>query len=296
MRTQIAPKVQFDNIQIGFSGASEPGEAIDPRVGTALHKAGFWTPVYISITPGPDGIETGKVIVEAIDNDDVQNRYTIPFPRGGLPEKEPFTFLTYTKPSGLHEKITVTIEADGKRFEKEQSCESLGPGDVLYLTVGSRLPHLRHALAPQSGEPSIVSQARFAYVDRDLQALPNRWFGYSSVDLLVLTTGNRDFTSLLLYERENRKEALAEWVRRGGRLVLSFGRNQDMIPELLQRFQMDLPVSFKGPLALPSLPAIQAWLPPATPPLENTAAHGKRVKSRPSKLLGWSASRKASWR
>src|SRR3984893_8084353 len=174
-RAQVAPKVQFDNIQIGFSGAAEPGEVIDPRIGAALHKAGIWTPVYVSITAGPDGITTGKVVIEATDNDDVQNRYTIPFPRGGLPEKEPFTFLTYTKPSGLQEKITVTIEADGKRFEKEQTVQSLGPGDVLYLTVGSRLPHLRQALAPQNAEPSAVSQVRFAYVDREVQALPNRW-------------------------------------------------------------------------------------------------------------------------
>ena len=189
-----------------------------------------------------------------------------------MPEKEPFTFLTYTKPSGLQEKITVTIEADGKRFEKEQTVQSLSPGDVLYLTVGSRLPHLRQALAPQNAEPSVVSQVRFAYVDREVQALPNRWFGYSPVDLLLLTTGNRDFISLLLNERENRKEALAEWVRRGGHLVISCGRNQDMVPELLHRLQMDLPVSFKGPLAVQSLPAVQAWLPPATPPLENTGS------------------------
>jgi hypothetical protein len=269
-RAQVAPKVQFDNIQVGFSGAAEPGEVIDPRIGAALHKAGIWTPVYVSITAGPDGIQTGKVIIEATDNDDVQNHYTVPFPRGGLPEKEPFTFLTYTKASSLHGKITVTVEADGKRFEKEHTYESLIPGDVLYLTVGSRLSGLRRALTPQNAESTAIAQTRFAYVDRDVQALPDHWFGYSPVDLLILTTGNRDFTSLLLNERENRKEALAEWVRRGGRLVLSFGRNQDMVPELLQRLQMDLPVVLRGPMALPNLHAVQGWL-PGTPPLENAA-------------------------
>jgi hypothetical protein len=271
-RAQVAPKVQFDNIQVGFSGAAEPGEVIDPRVGSALHKAGVWTPVHVSITAGPDGIQTGKVVIEATDNDDVQNHYTVPFPRGGLPEKEPFTFLTYTKASSLHGKITVTVEADGKRFEKEHTYESLIPGDVLYLTVGSRLSGLRRALTPQNAESTAI-QTRFAYVDRDVQALPDHWFGYSAVDLLILTTGNRDFTSLLLNERENRKEALAEWVRRGGRLVLSFGRNQDMIPELLQRLQMDLPVILRGPMALPGLPAVHDWLPSATtiPPLVNAA-------------------------
>jgi hypothetical protein len=278
-RAQVAPKVQFDNIHVGFSGAAEPGEVVDPRIGTGLHKAGIWTPVYVSITAGPDGIQKGKVVVEATDNDDVQNHYTVPFPRGGLPEKEPFTFLTYTKASSLHGKITVTVEADGKRFEKEHTYESLVPGDVLYLTVGSRLSGFRRALTAQNAESAALARTRFAYVDRDVQALPDRWFGYSSVDMLILTTGNRDFTSLLLNERENRKEALAEWVRRGGKLVLSFGRNQDMIPELLQRLQMDLPVALRGPVALPELQAVPRWISEAsqtaTPPLAN-AARGKQ--------------------
>jgi hypothetical protein len=282
---QVAPKVQFDDIKIGFSGAAEPGEVIDPRIGSALHKAGIWTPVYVSITAGPDGIQTGKVTIEATDNDDVQNHYTVPFPRGGLPEKEPFTFLAYTKASSLHGKITVTVEADGKRFEKEHTYESLAPGDALYLTVGSRLSGLRRALTPQSAESTALAQTRFAYVDRDLQALPDHWFGYSPVDLLILTTGNRDFTSLLLNERENRKEALAEWVRRGGRLVLSFGRNQDMIPELLQRLQMDLPVTLRGPVSLPELSAVSGWISDATstatPSLANAPPRGKRGQPPP---------------
>jgi hypothetical protein len=278
-RAQVAPKVQFDNIHVGFSGAAEPGEVVDPRIGVGLHKAGIWTPVYVSITAGPDGIQTGKVIVEATDNDDVQNHYTVPFPRGGIPEKEPFTFLTYTKASSLHGKITVTVEADGKRFEKEHTYDSLIPGDVLYLTVGSRLSGLRRALTAQNAESTAAAQTRFAYVDRDVQALPDRWFGYSSVDLLILTTGNRDFTSLLLNERENRKEALAEWVRRGGRLVLSFGRNQDMIPELLQRLQMDLPVALRGPMALPDLSAVQESL--GLPAAENAAPPKQPGQKRP---------------
>jgi hypothetical protein len=273
---QVRPKVQFDNIQVGFSGAAEAGEQGDARFRASLHKAGFWTPVYVSITAGPDGIESGRIVVESTDSDDIQNHYIVPLPRGGLPPNEPFTFLTYTKPSSLHSEINVIIEADGKQFEKKQTYEALGPGDVLYLSVGSRLTGLRQALTPQNTESTNLSQTRFAYVDRDIQSLPDHWFGYSPVDLLVLTTGNRDFVSFLLNERENRKEALAEWVRRGGRLVISFAKNQDMVPELLKRLQIEVPLSFAGPANLPSLSGPRDWLSPATPPpFENRAGRGE---------------------
>src|SRR5438132_3216329 len=104
-RAQVKPKVTFDSIRVGFSGSAEPGEPLEGRFRATLHKAGCWTPVFVSITPGPDGIQEGRVIVEAGDSDDIQNRYTIPFPRGGLPPDESFTFLTYTKPSSLNSEI-----------------------------------------------------------------------------------------------------------------------------------------------------------------------------------------------
>src|SRR5207244_2394343 len=117
---------------------------------------------------------------------------------------------------------------------------------VLYVAVGDRLVGFRRALAnehknrPQAGaggeeddDPFSrdTGSRRLAAID-DVRQLPTRWFAYEGVDLLFLTTGNREFVTALLNDQENRKEALAEWVRRGGRLIVSTGRNVDLLASL----------------------------------------------------------------
>ena len=64
--------------------------------------------------------------------------------------------------------------------------------------------------------------------------LPDRWFGYDAVDVPLLPGGNRDFLLTLLGDKTQRKQALAEWVRRGGRLIVSEGFDQDAMAKLLE--------------------------------------------------------------
>src|SRR5262249_39504559 len=65
--------------------------------------------------------------------------------------------------------------------------------------------------------------------------LPKRWQGYQAVDFLILTTDNKTFLQELLKpENAPRVEALAGWVRRGGRLLLSVSSaNQELGHSLL---------------------------------------------------------------
>src|SRR5947209_12108429 len=81
VRAQV-PRVQIDHVQVGFPAQAEPGEPMDPRNRVSLHKAGFWTPVYVSFTAGPQGVKTGQVTVACADTDDVENTYTVPLPTG----------------------------------------------------------------------------------------------------------------------------------------------------------------------------------------------------------------------
>ncbi len=273
---QEPPPIRFDNIQVGFAAVPDPEEPADERGRLAFQKAGAWTPVYVSFTTGNEEIRTGKIVVEATDSDDVQNAYTVPLPPGGLRPNEPYTFLAYTKPGSSHGELTITVHADDRTFEAKKVSDSLGTGDVLLLTVGSRLPGLRQTLVPLNARSSRAAQTRAAYVDTDVRALPDRWYGYAAVDLLILSTGNGEFITELINETGHRKEALAEWVRRGGRMVISLGRNQDMVPVLLRRMQMDLPVRFAGPLALRNAEALQAWLPPGLPPLSQPGGRAVR--------------------
>ena len=46
------------------------------------------------------------------------------------------------------------------------------------------------------------------------------------------------FVQELLDDRTNRKEALVEWVRRGGQLLVSVGRNQQLAGKLLEAMKV----------------------------------------------------------
>jgi hypothetical protein len=265
---QQRPRVAIENIQIGYPTSPESGEIVDERGRLSLHKAGFWTPVYVTLRAGAEDIVAGKVVVETTDSDDLQNTYTVPLPPAGLKAGDQLTMLAYAKTGSTSGEILVSAQADNKTVEQKKTFDSLGSGDALILTVGSRLPGLRQISANLSKEAPHQDRIRIAHLDR-ISDLPNRWFGYSPIDLLILTTGNRSFVADLIQEDKSRKEALAEWLRRGGRVVISCGRNQDMIADLLRRMQIPLPLTIAGSQDLPSIEGLNAWLPPGISSLKN---------------------------
>jgi hypothetical protein len=261
-------KVSVDEIRIGFSTAPEPGEPVDVKNRMSYFKSGAWTPVYVDITAGPDGLENGQLIVEVNDSDDIQSNYVVPLPR--LDPREAFTAIAYAKPGSAGGGLVATVRVGDKRFFLKKSIEeyqSFGLDEVLYLTLGSRLPGLRRTVAAIN-ESAIEPQGpqqwkgffrpRAAFVD-DVELLPTRWYGYSSADLLILTTGNLDFVTKLLNDQKNRKQALGEWVRRGGRLLISMGRNQDVANKLLEQMQINLPVRITGTRPVAKLDDVEEW-------------------------------------
>jgi hypothetical protein len=259
------PKVHIDNVQVGFPAVPEQGDPyIDERNRITYHKAGFWAPVYVDLSAGPDGFDDGFVVVESADSNDDLNNYTVQLPRGGIGPNEMLRVLTYTKPGSVTGEVSVTVHRNEtpNRISSEfkKSFDAIGPGDALVMAVGSRLTGLRLSLFAVNNQANPYDKNRFVYVVDDVRMLPDHWFGYGAVDLLVLTTGNKDFMTSLLNERINRKEALAEWVRRGGRLVLSCGRNQDMAAQLLTRMSTTLPVSITGSIQRDRLDAVETWV------------------------------------
>jgi len=247
---QKAQKVKID-VHVGFATTTEQGET-DERGREFLFKSGAWAPVYVEVEAGPDGTQQpGQVVVETTDSDEVQNRFFADPPLPPLEGGKSDTVLTYTKPGSLGSDIAVTVEVDGQSIEHKKTYDALNLGDTLYLTVGSRLPGLRKVLwerANQANTGNLLSRRRAAFVE-SVDALPTRWFGYDAVDLMILATGNRDFVLGLLNDQHHRKEALAEWVRRGGRLVITVGHNQDVVAKLLAdpvAFAKPLPVEIKG--------------------------------------------------
>lgn len=233
---QKTKKTKITGIRIGYQAGLTPIE----KGREYLYKAGQWTPVSVDISAGDDGLAKGLLEVETTDSDDVQNVYTVPLP--ALAAGEFYTATSYTKPGATHEDLTVRVRGEGQYDEYKKPIEPMELDDLLFVSIGSTLTGLKQALFQQSRLPlgannpnvnqdgdegdNSKNRGRVAHLETVSQ-LPTRWFAYQPVDLMIVTTGNAEFVNELLTQKP-RVEALAEWVRRGGRVVLSTGRNQDL--------------------------------------------------------------------
>lgn len=255
--------VKIDQIRVGFPHGGSKNISNED---SSLFKAGFWTPVYVDITAGDKGIAKGELIVETTDSEDIPNNYTVSLPR--LDPGEQATVIGYTRPGSIHGNFNIKVRVDKEEdVSIRKNFSALDPNKVLYLSLGSRLGGLRNNLPkqPDPEDEDLVTQVTsqpFSSME-SVDALPTRWFAYAPLDLLILTTGNEKFVNQLLGLRDDpRLVGLATWIRQGGRIVISAGRNHELIGELMNRLQLDLPVEIKAETRnFSTLPAVDIWLP-----------------------------------
>jgi hypothetical protein len=158
------------------------------------------------------------------------------------------------------------VAALPKRARDATQEASVAEHHVLFLGAGPGLSAFKRAsekLDRPPGKPQDDDEDRarrqFVFAE-DVSALPDRWLGYQAVDVVVLATGSETFVSRLLEDGEAaRRNALLEWVRRGGRLVVSVGRNQQLVARLLDKGRMPLlDCKITGATKLDSLPTLSA--------------------------------------
>jgi hypothetical protein len=223
---------------------------IQARVGfpaggeSSRFKLGSWSPVYVTVTNEteqrlPPGC---KLLTEAPDSDDLTGQYTQALPE--LPSGTQETVVTYTRVGNQAGDVTLTIKDPSDRTlatarARRDYQDALGAGTSLYLTLGSPLPDLRTALTPANQDKNAAHPVEFVALT-NAQDLPRYWFGYQGIDLLILTTSQQGFVEELLKDVQGRKEALAEWVHRGGRLVISVSgdKHAQLRAELLRRLNL----------------------------------------------------------
>jgi len=274
MKNQAATSAALCAAVLLFASASlaadSPPKIIEPtRVGLpgaqgeqeySRSRNGFWAPVYVNLKGRAEGNgrDRYKVVVESTDGENAGYHYDAPVP--ALRPEEEAVVVAYIRPGNGGSEFTVRLQSvDGQDLQgsikvtREADKETLQPHDVLFLSIGARLPGLRRSLSQdpaQANAPDnqLVDKGsyRFAFMDAVSQ-MPDRWFGYDAVDVAVLTTGSETFVKKLMEEDSApRRKALAEWVRRGGRLVVSVGHNQQLASDLLK--MMPLPEFDKGQL------------------------------------------------
>jgi hypothetical protein len=231
--------VTIDQVRVGYLTT-----AIETQF-----KAGAWTPVYVDITAGLQGCPKSELVIESIDSDDVRNRYRVALP--SLEPGEQYLATAYTRPGGMGAEVMASIVLDGRTIaKKDDTFTAMDAGQQLFVSIGSKVPSLRRALNPnEKDNDEVIKETgrRRVTAIEDVRMMPNQWFAYEPVDLLILPTGNRDFLNALLNERQGSKEALVEWVRRGGNLLVSVGRNQDFVARL-DPIAGILPVTLTGTL------------------------------------------------
>jgi hypothetical protein len=269
---QVPMRVQIDKVQIGFQPYSPQDEF------RGRFKAGLWAPVYVTfahkpdgpifLSTGKDGLGRGELLVETTDSDDVGNIYRVPL---ALAANDTRPVLTYIKPAVERPAIRIGVASGGQSFTPlDNDRTALELGEHLYLTLGARLSHFHDALlamAPARAREDRETRPRQAAYENDIQHLPTEWFGYDAVDLMILTTDNTPFLDKLGTDR-TRTKALAEWVRRGGRLVVSVAwRNQDKVRALLQSgaWQPALPdlLTANDHYEIDQLLGVRTWVAPA---------------------------------
>jgi hypothetical protein len=268
--------IHIDGVHAGFMSNSA----------LAQFKSGAWMPVYVDITAGKEGFARAEMIVESADSDDVRSRYTV-----AVSSMEPngtTTIIGYARPGNLSSEISVNfVNEDGKTIAKPHS-DTYGGMEAwqhIYLSIGSRLHTLRMALDPsvkEDEDPLFTkdnSNRRVAVIE-DVRQLPNRWFVYEPIDLMILATGDRDKLGDLLNEQEGRKDALIDWVRHGGRLIVSVGRNQDLVAGI-KALQPVLPVSITGLKQVPELRRVANWTGPQPRPFQNAPSKADPSKRPP---------------
>jgi hypothetical protein len=217
----------IENVQVGFRGAG--GDV-------SYFKAGSWTPVLVRVRAGAEGFPGGRLVMETWDSDDVRNRYPVPVP--ALDKNQSRLIPTLVRPgSPGAELLASVLDGKGRKvdYAGRKDYEALDFTKQVFLTLGSPLPDLGKVLRGLDTDPNRLRTRYLVHAD-SVSQLPRRWFGYEGIDVVVFPTGQRRFLKELVHDRD-RQEALAGWVRRGGRLVIGVMENRDLVARLLHRWE-----------------------------------------------------------
>jgi len=278
------PPVDVQTVRVGFASADKANQ----------FKVGAWTPVWVQLGAGASGF-TG--VMEVVVADDAGTPAAF-HQRVQLGPKESQRFVSYARPGDRNPEFTVRVyDERGKRAANDYNTASTGmqlnpiqPDGTLLVTLGKPvgvelIPSLPDFNIQQSQG---MSETAVGGVETlGAATLPGRWYGYDAATTVVLDTGDREIMKSL----DNfRGMALADWVKRGGHLVVAVGRDWQAVTQGF--LGPMLPAEPTGQVKVASLDALDVYAgsgatkqtkqitPPGSPPvmiakLENVAKGAK---------------------
>jgi hypothetical protein len=230
---QAQQDVKITDVRVGFSKGNDD-----------YFKVGSWVPVYVDIEVLDQDFHDGRLFVEAADGDGVGTVYILPDTPGVFVSKseKTRTFVSYIKIGSGTGDVDVTIKGYygtryvERRFHYPEQRVPYVPVMPLPLravmVLGIGLPKGIEQGPSESltTDPLAGPSLRVAF-QTELAKLPEHWYGYDSVDVVVLPTGGNWQGSIAqqLMLDEKRRQALEQWVQMGGHLIVSVSGNVTMV-------------------------------------------------------------------
>jgi hypothetical protein len=263
-----SPRIEVENLRIGFGSSNS-------------FQVGTWTPVWVQLRGGGDRF-TGFMDVMVADDDGTPASFRIPVDVGA---KQSQRYTAYVRPGSRDPDLTIRLlDQDGRRVTTvlqnmvmPQPPVSIMPDEMMILTLGrpqgvEAIPELPGF--QKGGQASMASRRAgeeivLARIDAQAGSMPGRWYGYDAARAIVVDTSDSGALAAL---DALKGQALVEWVKRGGHLVVSVGANWQAVRDsILAPLLPGLP---NGQERIPSLDALDTFAgstkpitPPDTPPV-----------------------------
>ncbi len=240
-------------VQIGLPAADD---------GPPVVKFGKWAPLRAVIEVRAAVTEPAELVVTAPDSDGIRVVQRWPL---ALADVAPGTTVAtdargvfgYVQLAGEGE-ITVQLQrrGDGSALSPPYRLRPPPVREPLLYTIlclGQPMPPIelpRPAGGGNESGPSLRGGRIVLTAWSDAARLPTHWAGYDAADLVVLPAGPEAAPFLQqLWSAEptmrQRQEALREWLRRGGRLLVAAGVQADRLPQWPELHEL-LPLDVRG--------------------------------------------------
>lgn len=226
------------------------------RIGVdGRYQAGRWTPVIATIQAGSTAFQ-GSVWLTATDGDGTPYRAPAEGDSDGIAAGQHRDVTFYFKPAALDNQLAIEFvdPIAGQHRQEFTADDEREP-----LRVPRAMPanqRLIVSVGPELGVKSAfgLSQESTGNATRAIELhdpadLPDQWLGYDAIDTLFVGTGSAELNAGWS-KHSARLDAIATWVRQGGRLVLTIDREADAVLAPEHPLSKFVPGKFEGMVAL----------------------------------------------
>jgi hypothetical protein len=193
--------IEVETLRVGFVAGTQSN----------VFKLGKWAPLWVQLRAGSERFSgVMEVVVPDDDGTPTAVRQVVDVAPGSSAR-----FTTYARPGTNTPEFDLRLYDRGGRRVAAVSGDSLAkldsirPEEMLLVVLGN-----------PSGVDLIPKLPGFS-ADKDQSGMvPGRWLGYDAAEAIVLDGNDRDLLTKL---NASGGQALRDWVRRGGHLVVSVG-------------------------------------------------------------------------